>query len=278
MLRYPGGKLRLMKKINIVINQELVDLKDNKEILIGDCFVGGGGSLINLAKDFPNAKFSINDKNIEVFKFWRFFINATNKDIEDFISKIKNVKPTLEKYHEIFNSQPNDDFDFAFKILFLNKTSFNGYITKPIPIGGKEQKGKWKLDCYWNHKTLSKNINNTYSLLKNRVISVTNDDYKDFLEKKYDMIYADPPYIKYGSKWYGIDFNIENFEELLILLKKASDKVVVSIDNQDAVLDIARKYDYLIKQINIKYTSKSSFKKNIDSDNELILIKNVERL
>ena len=277
MFRYPGGKLRLMKKINLNLKKSLSSLNVNeiKKIHIGDVFVGGGGSLINMAKDFPNAKFSINDKNFNVYTFWKFFCNINENELENFLNKLKKTKPSLSLYEEIFYSKPDNDFDIAFKTFFLNKTSYNGYITNYLPIGGKNQTGKWKVDCYWNYKTFRKNFETTFNLLKNRIIKIENNNFSDFLlNNEFDFIYADPPYIKYGTQWYGIDFTLDDFFYLVDCLEQSSKEFAISIDNN---INIINKYKnkYKILDMYLKYTSKSSYNIKIENSKELLIIKNI---
>jgi len=274
MFRYPGGKLRLMKKIDeIIISSYPKLLFKNTKIL--DCFVGGGGSLINMAKDIPKAVFYINDLNFEIYSFWRFFNFANQNDINDFTLKIKDTTPTLDLYFKIFSSKPTNDFDMAFKIIFLNKTSYNGVVIQCSPIGGKNQTGKWKVGCYWNKKRISNNILNAYTLLKNRIISVSNLDYKDILIdniNQYDLIYADPPYIKHGKDWYGIDYDINNFQNMMDLLSKSNNYVAISIDNDKEILNTVYP-DFNVNTIDVIYSAKSSKIKKIEKNNELVFIK-----
>jgi len=274
MFRYPGGKIRLMKKINKIIISSYPNLLF-KDIKILDCFVGGGGSLINMAKDFPNSVFYLNDLNPEIYTFWKFFHKASLKDIYDFMSKIKETDPTIDSYFEMFASKPENDFDMAFKILFLNKTSYNGVVIQPSPIGGKNQTGKWKVGCYWNKKRISDNVLKAYHLLNGRIISVTNVDYKEVLRNdanKYDLIYADPPYIKHGKEWYGINFGIEHFHDMMDTLGNLESNVAVSIDNDKEILNTIYP-NFETNIIDVVYSAKSSKMKNIERNKELVFIK-----
>ena len=72
------------------------------------------------------------------------------------------------------------------------------------PIGGKDQKGKWKIDARFKKDKLAEKIGQLHQY-KNR-ISVTNKDGLDlingFLNKKNAFIYLDPPYYEKGSTLY----------------------------------------------------------------------------
>lgn len=256
MLRYPGGKLRLMKKIDVLIKDYYPEA-ENSEWVAVDAFTGGGGSLINMAIDFPKWKFIINDKNEEVFKFWRFFANATIKDMEIFYNEIKITKPTLELYNKMFDFIPTTDFDSAFKILFLNKTSYSGYITQRLPIGGAKQLGNWKVDCYWTPPNLIKKIEKAYTALTGRILKVGNEDAVSLLKNEsYDFIYADPPYLVYGAAWYNCEYTKVNLLQLKEVLTK---KWCVSIDDSPITDSIFSEDN--IKLIDITYTAKSSYSK-----------------
>lgn len=271
MLRYPGGKLRLMKKINALIKEKYGEGSFPWEV--GEPFVGGGGSLINMAESFPEWRFRLNDANRNVYKFWKFFETAKQKDIDSLLGLVERTTPTLKEYDRIFDSNPGSYLESAFRVLFLNKTSYNGYITQRLPIGGKKQTGKWKVDCYWNLKTLRKKVQRAYEAIRGRLVSVTNLDYQEFfsLGIPLDFTYADPPYIAYGKQWYDCDFGAQDIEILFDLLDDSSARWCMSIDNSIAMMPQLEMRD--VRRLGVVHTAKSSYKKEIKESKELVIFK-----
>ena len=279
MMRYPGGKLRLQKKINKVIELVYPDSKNNW--VVGEPFTGGGGSLINMALDFPNWKFRINDLNPEVYTFWKFFALANPKEMADFYKKIEQAKPTLKSYYEMFgdkdatpeeqtkNCESMKPIDRAFRIIFLNKTSFGGYITQALPIGGKKQQSKWHVDEYWNPKNIIKKCQKAKSAIDGKILSVDNLDCSNFVKKyKFDFVYADPPYIVYGKQWYGCDFDMK---ALTKFREDLSGRWCISMDSIKETKELFK--DDRIELVDVKHTAKSLTKgtNKIKSAEELVV-------
>ena len=267
MLRYPGGKLRIMKKIDETISDYYQEAKES-DWVISEPFTGGGGSLLNMAKDFPKWKFHINDLNPDVSSMWQFFFKSKEKDFQKLYSLIHNQKVNVSEHSRIFESNPKSLLQKTFKVIFLNKTSFSGFITKKRPIGGKDQSGKWKIDIYWNPKTIVKGIEKMRNLLRGRILSVSCLDFESFLkDKKNDFIYADPPYIALGKEWYNCSFNLKDLERLRNILYTQK-RWCLSIDKSIQIEEIYKESH--IGYLNIKHTAKSSYKsKEIDENKKI---------
>lgn len=276
MLRYPGGKLRLMKKINVMIKETYPE-SSNSSWVVSEPFVGGGGSLINMAEDFPSWTFNLNDLNKDVASLWKFFKSASDSDFELLYDKISTQKVDILNYKKIFDSKPISLIDRAFRVIFLNKTSFNGLITLPRPIGGWNQKSKWGVDVYWTPKTIIKKIDRARKSLKDRIISVSTEDFETFLNKtKSDFIYADPPYIAWGKQWYGCTFGLEDLSRLQKVISK-KERWCLSIDRNPETEAVFK--EDTILGIDIRHTAKSCYKskrtdpttRSIEVANELVV-------
>jgi len=256
VFRYPGGKLRLMKKINGLIGNRYNC--DSNWVAI-DAFVGGGGSLINMAKDFPKWSFYINDNNELVYNFWEFFYKATPQDMSNLYDKIKDTKPNIDLYNHIFDTVPETGLDWAFKMIFLNKTSYNGYITQRLPIGGVSQQGNWKVGCYWNSANIIMKIDLAYNILRGRIVTVSKDDAVNLLKRtSADFVYADPPYLAYGQSWYNCGYTVDNLIDLRIVLSNFP-HWCVSMDNNEYIDTVFR--NDIVEKIPIIHTAKSSYSK-----------------
>lgn len=272
MLRYPGGKLRLMKKIDVMI-KNVYPQAYTSDWIVNDPFVGGGGSLINMAKDFPLWKFHLNDNNKNVASLWKLFKTDRNADFEELYDMINKQNVTVDTYNEIFRHKPDSPVERAFRVIFLNKASYNGYVTACLPIGGQKQKSAWNVDVYWTPKNIIKQIERVRVMLENRILSVSFDDFETFMNRnKCDFLYADPPYIKYGKQWYNCDFGIEDLDRLKRILY-AREKWCLSIDRSSETEKLFS--DSNLLGVDIKHTAKSSYKSRrnnptIDSSNEIV--------
>lgn len=270
MFRYPGGKLRLMRKINELISDHYTGI-DEANLVICEPFVGGGGSLIRMAQRFPNWRFCVNDINEDIAGFWKFFASASEPDIESFLQHVKETKPTLDSYNYMYDSKPSTDTERAFRVFFLNKTSYGGFITGRLPIGGKRQAGKWKVGCYWNPVTIRKRVKEAFAALHGRIESVSCLDFGEFLAtQNVGLVYADPPYIKYGEQWYGKEFGGSDLSELIDLMDVAGQRWCLSIDVHSDVQPLLEGRPK--EQVAVKYTAKSRSQK-VESNSEWVVFK-----
>lgn len=250
MLRYPGGKLRLQKKF---INPEIArHFPWSRGWHVGEPFVGGGGSLINMAKDFPSWRFEINDKNPVVAGFWGFVLKSSGSDFELFIKKLRaQTSMDLKEFDAVWFSKPESNFECAWWVLVINKCSYSGMMSGRYPIGGNAQKSKWPVGIYWNPPHLEKLLRQTRDLLGDRVTAIFNLDWSEFLRKtRFDFIYADPPYLPFGHGLYGQDYGFTG-DDLTALRKdldRSADSWCLSINDSAEVRKIVAPANLVVLQ------------------------------
>jgi DNA adenine methylase len=236
--------------------------------------VGGGGSLINMAEDFPLWKFHINDNNKDVASLWKFFRAAKNSNFEELYDRIFNQKVNVQIYKEIYASKPSTQLERAFRVIFLNKTSYNGLITLDRPIGGWEQNSKWNVDVYWTPKNIVRKIERARRVLNNRILSVSAEDFETFLDKTpSNFTYCDPPYITFGKQWYGCNFGITGLNRLKETVSKR-ENWCISIDRHVETETLFKDCNCL--GVDVIHTAKSSYKSNkvdksIAKSNEIVV-------
>lgn len=218
IFRWPGGKLKLAKKI-IPYFSNVFPIDKDKAFNCYDVFVGGGGMALNIAVQFPKCKLFLNDLNEGMYSFWSVIIDPDITNFNLLKDKVRDTTPTVELFFKFKDSTPDNTLDKAFKALFLNKTSFSGLNT--YPIGGRSQKGKWGVGCVWNQKNLVKKLDMVRELLIGRTV-VENLHFRDFLQKyntNDGLIYLDPPYYIVGDKLYAVSMSKEEHIELSNLLR-----------------------------------------------------------
>jgi len=201
-LRYPGGKQSLSKLLADVIVEN--NLHDGTVV---EPFAGGAGASLQLTFDELADKLIINDLDPHIFAFWRSVINQT----QALTSKIQRCRVNMATWRackEIYNSpvHRNCQLDVAFATFFLNRCNRSGIIMGGGPIGGYEQKGKWKLGARFNKRDLIDRIERIASY-KER-ISVTKTDATTLLKNLAPsagerlLVFLDPPYYNKGQRLY----------------------------------------------------------------------------
>ena len=208
-LRYPGGKTFLFPFFDSVIKKNGL-----QNITYIEPFAGGAGAALALLFLEKVERIVINDLDKAIYSFWKSAIF----DSEKFIEKIYSTPITIKEWKMqklIYIDSRANYFDRGFATFFLNRTNVSG-ILDGGPIGGVEQKGKWKIDARFNKEGLAERIRQL-SLYKNR-ISVFNKDgvelINDYLNKKNAFIYLDPPYYEKGATLYLNHYKKDDHELL----------------------------------------------------------------
>jgi DNA adenine methylase len=134
------------------------------------------------------------------------------------------------------NEGDHDDLALGFATFYLNRTNRSGILNGGI-IGGRDQKGAWKIDARYNAPELINRIT-SIARMKNR-ISLTRQDALKFLAAgvkkwpKRTLIYLDPPYYEKGRHLYYDFYEHENHSAVAAFVKKhvRRQRWLVSYDN-----------------------------------------------
>jgi DNA adenine methylase len=199
-LRYPGGKGKLVPYVKRIFEEN--DLVDGAYV---EPYAGGAAVALELLLHEYVRKVYINDISAGVAAFWRSVLNNTDA----LCAAITDAAVTIEEWQrqraiQLAPSQ-HDDLTLGFSTFFLNRTNRSGILTAGV-IGGKEQKGKWKLDARFNSSDLIKRIH-AIARIRNRIVFHQLDAI-DFIDRvapelpAKSLIYLDPPYYVKGSDLY----------------------------------------------------------------------------
>lgn len=257
--RYPGAKNKLLPIIENYIDEIITDS-------FADCFVGGGSVLLHVAKKYPNINLYANDKNYNVYSFWKIVSDKDVSGVENLCTLLEQ-QPTLDLFYSLKEEKTSTDIARAAYIgLFLNRTSFSGIGVNPI--GGKNQKSKYKVDCRYNFKKLKQKIYQIHNLLNGRV-EVSNLDIKNYhILNTNTPSYLDPPYFNKGKELYSTYMNEQEHNDLSIILNKKSNWIL-SYDDCSEIRGLYQ--NKKIIDINAKYSING--KKNKWSEkNELLIL------
>lgn len=227
-LRYPGGKYKISRLIELLINKA----GDECSTYI-EPFAGGAGVALDLLNRNVVAEIVINDSDKAIASFWKAAINESNA----FIDKIYSTPVTIEEWRrqrEIYFSSRRYSLEYGFATFFLNRTNHSGILSSG-PIGGQKQE-EWKLDARYNKDDLIEKIE--FLRENKKRIHIFNRDVRCLITnqiKKYAkraFVYFDPPYYKHGSALYQNFFTDKLHKRLYeSIYEKVKSPWVVSYDD-----------------------------------------------
>ncbi len=237
-------------------------------------YAGGAAVALSLLFNEYVRKIYINDIDKSIFTFWQTVLN----DSERLCEKIWNVKITMKEWmrqKDILSSNNPDPLDLAFSTFFLNRTNRSGIISGGV-IGGKHQKGKWKLDARFNKKDLIKRIEkiNRY---QSRIF-LTNLDAEEFLQitlpqiKKDSLIYLDPPYYVKGKEaLYTNYYKESDHKRVANRIFNLSHPWIISYDNVKPIVNLYKEYRKISYDLNYSAQRRYLGKEIMFFSNELLI-------
>lgn len=210
--RYPGAKNKMLPILMEHLDPMLAT--SNKFI---DVFVGGGSVLLEVASKYPKIQLFANDKDYWISSFWNVVSNPNDHDFNSLL-KLLEQKPTLDLFYKLRETLTLDKVECAYKAIFFNRTAFSGILASG-PIGGKDQKSKYTIDCRYNENKLKNKLRECRSLLVGRT-TINNEDYSYYeqLTKSNDPCYLDPPYYVKGEALYTFSMSPKEHIALSIIL------------------------------------------------------------
>jgi len=234
-LRYPGGKACIFPFISSLFYENNL-----LGVNYAEPYAGGSGLALKLLFNEYVNQISINDFDYSIYSFWKSILESNLR----FCDWIEDVEINIENWQYFKSIQKNpyefSQFEVAQAIFFLNRTNVSGVI-KGGPIGGFEQKGKYKIDARFNKDDLIKRIERIDNF-KHRII-VSNLDGLSFLRNlnkstKNTFVYLDPPYVHKGADLYMNYFKEKDHERLAQQVEKINHKWLVSYDNNDFIINL----------------------------------------
>lgn len=235
-LRYPGGKSKFYP-----IVKEILQLNGMLGSTYIEPFAGGAGLALQLLLSGDVKKIIINDFDPHIYAFWAAVLNYN----EELCNLISNTPVTMEQWY-IQKSRYNacdisNILELGFATFFLNRTNVSGVLTAGV-IGGKAQKGTYKIDARYNKGLLIKKIQ-TILLFKEKIL-LFNDDVFNFFNRpevkssKRTFVNFDPPYVMKGGQLYKNSFCKEDHIKLGKKVLKCSRKWIVTYDATPLIMQI----------------------------------------
>jgi len=231
-------------------------------------FLGGGALLFHMLTERNRQKCSISDLNSDLVLSY-----ITIRDrIDDLITSLRNHEKNYQKdsksyYYFVRESNPRSEIEKTSRLLFLNRTCFNG-------LYRVNSKGKFNvpLGKYSNPNILNKdNLYSVSNILQSSRISIQCCDFEAVLRdvKKGDLVYFDPPYhpisdtsnfTSYTNKDFTYD-DLNRLADLCMKLDSKGCKVLLSNSNSNEVVDMFSTKPWTIAKIRANRSINSNSKK-----------------
>ncbi|NOS61496.1 MAG: DNA adenine methylase [Nitrosarchaeum sp.] len=259
-VKWAGGKRQLIP----IINQNLPESFGTYY----EPFLGGGALLFHILTDKNGQKCSISDLNSDLVLAY-----TTIRDrVDSLIASLKNHEKNYQKnsesyYYSIRESNPRSEIEKTSRLIFLNRTCFNG-------LYRVNSKGKFNvpLGKYSNPNIVNEeNLYAVSTILQSSRISIKCRDFEAVLRdaKKGDLVYFDPPYqptsatanfTSYTNKDFTYD-DLTRLAELCLKLDSRGCNVLLSNSDSKEVADIFAKNPWKITRIEANRSINSNSKK-----------------
>ena len=259
-VKWAGGKRQLIP----ILNQNLPESFGTYY----EPFLGGGALLFHILTDKNDQKCSISDLNSDLVLAY-----TTIRDrIDTLITSLKNHEKNYQKdsesyYYSIRESNPRSEIEKTSRLIFLNRTCFNG-------LYRVNSKGKFNvpLGKYSNPNIVNEeNIRAVSHILQSSRTAIKCRDFEAVLRdaKKGDLIYFDPPYqpvsatsnfTSYTTKDFTYD-DLTRLAELCLKLDSRGCNVLLSNSDSQEVADIFAKNPWKITRIAANRSINSNSKK-----------------
>jgi len=267
-LKWVGGKRQIIPEITEVLPKKITHYYEP--------FVGGGAVFFHLQPK----KAVICDLNSELINVYKVIKSNLNELIDD-LKMHKNDEIYFYKIRSLDRAEDFkklSDIERASRVIYLNKTCFNGLYRVNNSGEFNSPFGKYKNPNIVNEPTL-KAVSN---FLNSNDITLLNCDYEDCLKtvERNSFVYLDPPYhpVSISSNFTGyVQGGWDMYDQ--VRLKKVCDelnskgiKFVQSNSAADFIKDLYRDYRISIIKANRSINSDGEKRGEVDE----VLIRNYE--
>jgi len=242
-------------------------------------FLGGGALLFDLLAKKPNLKCSVSDLNSDLVLAYVTIRDKLGRLIESLENHSKNYhKDSIGYYYEVRKQEPKSQIEKVSRLLFLNKTCFNG-------LYRVNSKGKFNvpLGRYTNPNIVNReNLTAVSKFLQSDKIKISCRDFESILNdaKKGDFVYFDPPYQPVSdtanfTSYTHRDFTEDDLQRLADLASQLNSKgshILLSNSNTKIAKKIFSSKKWKVKEIAVNRAINSNSQKR--TGHKEVLIKN----
>lgn len=259
-VKWAGGKRQLIP----ILNQNLPDSFGTYY----EPFLGGGALLFHILWKKNNQKCSVSDLNSDLVLAYTVIRDRPDSLIISLKNHEKNYQTDSNSYYySVRESNPRSAIEKTSRLIFLNRTCFNG-------LYRVNSKGKFNvpLGKYTNPNIVNEeNIRSVSHILQSNRTSIKCRDFEAVLHdaKKGDLIYFDPPYqpvsttanfTSYTNKDFTYD-DLRRLAELCLRLDSKGCKVLLSNSDSKEVADIFSEKPWKVTKIEANRSINSNSKK-----------------
>ena len=231
-------------------------------------FLGGGALLFHILAERNNQRCGISDLNSDLVLTYTTIRDKPEELIFSLKIHAKNYqKNSKSYYYSIRESTPKNAIEKTSRLLFLNRTCFNG-------LYRVNSKGQFNvpLGKYTNPNIVNEdNLRSVSQVLQSSKISIYCRDFESVLEdaKKGDFVYFDPPYqpvsdtsnfTSYTNKSFTFK-DLKRLAELCFQLDSNGCKVMLSNSDSCEVENIFNPKEWNITKIEANRSINSNSKK-----------------
>ena len=259
-VKWAGGKRQLIP----ILNKNLPEIFGT----YFEPFLGGGALLFHMLTERNDQNYNISDLNSDLVLSY-----TTIRDkVDELITSLKNHEKNYQKdsklyYYFIRSSYPRSQIEKTSRLIFLNRTCFNG-------LYRVNSKGKFNvpLGRYTNPNIVNEeNLRSVSNILQSSKATIQCRDFEAVLRdtKKDDLVYFDPPYQPVSdtanfTSYTNKDFTFNDLIRLSKLCMKLDSKgckVLLSNSNSKDVTDMFDMKIWKITKIHANRSINSNSKK-----------------
>lgn len=252
-LRYPGSKSDFIKTVAKIIQSSQLEGMEMFEPYAGSAAVSLGLLEAGLVSHV-----TLVERDPLIYSFWKSIIEKP----DELISAFDQLPITLDTWHSLRHllkiDQPNNEnyLELGVAGLFYNRVNFSG-ILNAGPIGGKEQKSIYKIDCRTNKSEIANRIRKITN--HKQKISVVFGDATEFIGSKNHLhdvfFYMDPPYFLKGESLYRYFYKLKQHKDLAKALNDVKFKWLLSYDYHHVIEFLYE--DFHINKYQFQYSARS---------------------
>lgn len=248
-VKWAGGKRQILSRINEYVQYSI---DDNTDYTYIEPFLGGGAVFFSL---HPK-KAIINDLNEDLINAYRIIKSGNYSKLIDKLKEFSDEYHNApdEFYYHIREwdrvddwMDAHDDVDRAARMIFLNRTCYNGLYRVNSKGQFNTPMGRYRnpLIC---DETNIKEIHEYLSNPENH-IEIMNGSYEDVIKKAKDgdVIYIDPPYDYEDddgfTKYQMSGFSFDDFQKLKEKCDKAVNKGAFVIISNNATTKVMKLFE-----------------------------------
>lgn len=237
-LRYPGAKRQL-----IPLFTDLLIAQPRRVGTFVEPFGGGASVALHLAVTGLVDRVVIAERDPLLYAFW-YTAAFDTAWLQQAVSEVEVSVAQWERFKAIPGRTRREK---ALACLYLNRTSFSGILFRRAgPIGGREQRGKYKIGCRFNPEALAERLDAIGALARaGRIAGVWPGSYDKTVaraQKTYPaeelLIYLDPPFYAKAQTLYRFSFGHGDHRRLADTLLATDAPWILSYDRHPAIEDL----------------------------------------